>query len=351
MTPLPKRARQVLYAVVTEFIATGEPVGSRTLSKKYGFSLSPATIRNVLADLEDAGYLAQPHTSAGRMPTHAAFRLFVDALMRVQRLPDDDAGKISEWLEDLRPDADIPRETGKLLSGLSGAPALVLRPRAESRTLRKLRFIATRPGEMLAVAVFLDGTVENRFIPVEGNVSDAELERIHRMLEEVVEGRTLQALRDKVEEGRDQWRDELRSVHELGFKLMRSAAAGTPRAADVVIEGQTRLLEQAEFGNAVGLRELFLALEDREKLVALLDRALATDRVQVFLGEETSAAVGYPVSLVAARYQEHGEPGGAVGVIGPTRMDYPLVVPLVAAAAEAMSAAIARSREPREPEK
>src|SRR5687767_1826867 len=100
VSPLPKRARSVLYAVVTEFIETGEPVGSRTLTKKYGFSLSPATIRNVLADLEDAGYLLQPHTSAGRLPTHAAFRLFVDALMRVRSLPDGDATRINEWLED-----------------------------------------------------------------------------------------------------------------------------------------------------------------------------------------------------------------------------------------------------------
>ncbi|HEV8548608.1 MAG TPA: HrcA family transcriptional regulator, partial [Polyangiaceae bacterium] len=183
MNPLGKRARSVLYAVVTEFIASGEPVGSRLLSKKYGFSLSAATIRNVLADLEDAGFLAQPHTSAGRVPTELAFRLFVDALMQVQKLPEDDAGRISEWLEDLKPDADIPRETGKLLADLSGAPAVILRSRAETRTLLKLRFIATRPGEMLAVAVFLDGTVENRFIRVESPIADSDLDRLHGMLE------------------------------------------------------------------------------------------------------------------------------------------------------------------------
>jgi heat-inducible transcriptional repressor len=351
VSPLPKRARSVLYAVVTEFIETGEPVGSRTLTKKYGFSLSPATIRNVLADLEDAGYLVQPHTSAGRLPTHAAFRLFVDALMRVRSLPDGDATRISEWLEDLRPDADIPRETGKLLSGLSGAPAVVLRSRAESRTLSKVRFIATRPGEMLAVAVFHDGTVENRFLRVDAPISEPELDRIHRLLEDFAEGRTLHALRDAIYQRMSEQRDELHALHQLGHTLIRGVAEGVPRAADVVIEGQTLLLDQKSFGTASHLRELFLALEDRERLVGLLDRALASERVQVFLGEETSAAVGYPVSLVAARYQEGGEPGGAVGVIGPTRMDYPLVVPLVAAAAEAMSTAIARKQEARDPDK
>jgi heat-inducible transcriptional repressor len=277
--------------------------------------------------------------------------LFVDALMRVRTLPDGDATRINEWLEDLRPDADIPRETGKLLSGLSGAPAVVLRSRAESRTLRKVRFIATRPGEMLAVAVFHDGTVENRFLRVDAPISETELDRIHRLLEDFAEGRTLHALRDAIYQRMSEQRDELHALHQLGHNLIRGVAEGVPRAADIVIEGQTLLLDQKAFGAASHLRELFLALEDRERLVGLLDRALASDRVQVFLGEETSAAVGYPVSLVAARYQEGGEPGGAVGVIGPTRMDYPLVVPLVAAAAEAMSTAIARSQEARDPDK
>jgi heat-inducible transcriptional repressor len=348
VSPLPgKRARSVLYAVVTEFIATGEPVGSRTLSKKYGFSLSPATIRNVLADLEDSGYLIQPHTSAGRQPTDAAFRLFIDALMQVRRLPADDVGRITEWLEDLKPDADIPRETGKLLSDLSGAPAVVLRAPADSRVLLTVRFIATRPGELLAVAVFVDGTVENRFIKVELPITDEQIERLHEMMEEFAEGRTLAGLRDAIFQGMNGQRDELRALHELGHSLVRSAAEGAPRIAEVVIEGRTRLLDRPEFGSVERMRELLGALDDRERLVGLLDRAIGSDRVEVFLGAEGGSAEPYPVSVVAARFQERGEPGGAVGVIGPTRMDYPMVVPLVAAAAEAMTAAIARRDEPR----
>jgi heat-inducible transcriptional repressor len=350
VNPLSKRARSVLYAVVTEFIGSGEPVGSRTLSKKYGFSLSPATIRNVLADLEDAGYLAQPHTSAGRVPTESAFRLFIDALMRVRRLPEGDADRIHEWLADLRPDADIPRETGKLLSDLSGAPAVVLRSPTENRRLLKLRFIATRPGEVLAVVVFEDTTVENRFVRVDKPITDAELDRLHGLLEEAVPGHTLGEVREAVARGMSERRDELKALHELGHVLLTSTETGA-RPAEVVIEGQALLLDKPEFGNVERARELLLALEARERLVGLLDRTLASDRVQVFLGEETTSAVGYPVSVVATRYQERGGPAGAVGVIGPTRMDYPLVVPLVAAAAEAMSTALARSQEPREGKK
>ena len=150
--PLSKRARSVLYAIVTEFIATAEPVGSRTLTRKYGFSLSAATIRNELADLEDSGYLAQPHTSAGRVPTEAAYRIFVDALMQVREVSQVDAARIKERFADLTADSDILRETGKLLSDMSGAPAVLVRARTETRTLLTLRFIVTRPSRASARA-------------------------------------------------------------------------------------------------------------------------------------------------------------------------------------------------------
>lgn len=164
VNPLPKRARSVLYALVTEFIETGEPVGSRTLSKRSGFSLSPATIRNVLADLEDSGYLAQPHASAGRVPTAAAFRLFIDALMKQRPLPEDEVNRISEHVTELPRGPEFLKGTGRLLSDLSGAPAVLIRLRSDQRTLVKVRFIRTRPQEILAVLVCSDGTVENRFL-------------------------------------------------------------------------------------------------------------------------------------------------------------------------------------------
>lgn len=343
-TNLAKRGRSVLYAVVNEFIATGEPVGSRTLAKKYGFDLSAATIRNVLADLEDAGYLTQPHTSAGRVPTEKAFRLFIDALMRVRQLSAEEATKIAEWFEDLQPGADLLRETGRLLSDLTGAAAVLVRPRVETRTLMKVRFIPTRPGEILSVIVLSDGTVENRFLKLDTPLGESELVRLHNMLEEVIEGRTLGAVRDFFARAADEHRGELDALRELGLSLVSQAIEGADRRADILIEGQARLFEQG-FASTEHMGELLRALEDRERLVSLLDRILAAQRVQVFLGEETSDAVGYPVSLVAARYaEEEGRPGGAVGIIGPTRMDYATVVPLVGATADAMTAALARSR-------
>src|SRR4051794_1139778 len=157
MSELHYRARSILYAAVTEFISTGEPVGSRTLAKKYGLDLSPASIRNVLSDLEETGYLHQPHTSAGRIPTDKAFRLFIDTLMQVQPLSLEIKEHIAERFQALAPGADWTRESGRLLSELTGT-AVVIAPKSEMRALIQLRFIPTRPGEMLAVIVLADGT-------------------------------------------------------------------------------------------------------------------------------------------------------------------------------------------------
>jgi heat-inducible transcriptional repressor len=342
---LPKRARSVLYAAVTEYIGTGEPVASRTLTKKYGFELSAATIRNVLADLEESGYLVQPHTSAGRVPTEAAYRLFVDALMENRELSSEERADIDGWFSELPPGTDLLREAARRLSQLSGAPALVIRASGATRTLLKLRFIVTRPGELLAVIVFSDGTVENRFLTLAAPVSEVELERIHNMLEEAVSGRTLLDVREHFMRGVREQRDDLGALHAKGLSLVRAAAEGAARGLSIEIEGQARLLERPEFGNVESARELLKVLEDRERLLSLLDSALASDNVRVFLGEETAQAVGCPVSVVAASFKEEdGERAGALGVIGPTRMDFPFVVPRVSAGADAMSAALALAR-------
>jgi heat-inducible transcriptional repressor len=333
---------------VTEFIASGEPVASRTLTKKYGFDLSAATIRNVLADLEESGYLSQPHTSAGRVPTEAAYRLFVDALMEEQQLTGAERADINGWFSELPPGTDLLREAGRRLSHLSGAPALLVRASSATRTLLKLRFIATRPGELLAVIVFSDGTVENRFLRLAEPVSELELERIHNMLEEAVSGRTLVDVREHFIADLLQQHDELGLLQQKGISLLRAAAEGASRSLTIEIEGQARLLERPEFGDVESARELLRVLEDRQRLLALLDSALSSDNVRVFLGEEAAQAVGCPVSVVAAPFREEdGESVGALGIIGPARMDFPFVVPRVSAAAEAMSAALSKLQGPK----
>jgi heat-inducible transcriptional repressor len=341
---LSKRERAILSAVVTEFTATGEPVGSRTLAKKYGFELSPATIRNVLADLEEGGYLAQPHSSAGRIPTEAAFRLFIDALMRIRQISPDDATKITDWFGDLPPGADLFRGAGRLLSDMTGAAAVLVRAPLPEQTLSALRFMRTRPGELLCVIVLSDGSVENRFIRVDDGPSDSDLERLHNLLCEVVTGRTLSSVRDYFLTELAEQRDELHNLHRVGVSLLDRTLDLADRQPRVIVEGQSRLIERPEFDTTERLRDLVRVLDEHEQLVGLLNRIIDADHIQVLLGGELEQRVGVAVSLVAAPYQTDGRRGGAVGVIGPIAMDFPSVIPVVSATAEAMSAALSRSR-------
>ncbi len=318
-------------------MATGEPVGSRTLSKKYGLDLSPASIRNVLSDLEELGYLAQPHTSAGRVPTDRAFRLFIDALMHVRQLSREEHARIRDHLEAIEPGKDMMRETGKLLSELTGTAAVIMGPRADVSTLRHLRFMPLGNGEVLAVLVMTNGAVQNRFLSAQ--VAESELVRIHNLLDDVIDGRTLRELRDlfarRLASDRVQHDELRRRAFELGEKALSGLG---PSEDQLVIEGQSRLFDQPEFKGAEGLKHLMNALDAREQLIALLDATIAASGASVVVGQEAGGLGGGQLSIIGAAYTERGHRAGAVGVIGPTRMDYPKVVPLVAATAHAMSA-------------
>jgi heat-inducible transcriptional repressor len=342
MLELSARARQVLYHCVTEYVASGEPVGSRTLAKRSGLDLSPASIRNVLSDLEDMGYLHQPHTSAGRVPTARAFRLFIDTLMHVQTLSAEEEATIREKFSSLEPGQNILRETGKLLSELTGTAAVVLAPRAETLVLKQLRFLRTGQDEVLAVLVMTSGTVHNRFLHV--TVTEAELQRIHNLLDDVVEGRTLGDLRElfskRLQSDRIQHDELRRTAFELGGAAVEEAVGVE---TSLVIEGQERLFGKPEFDDAGHVRRLVTALDAREKLVKLLDLTMQTKGGHVVVGDETEDLAGGHLAIVGAPYTARGQATGTIGVIGPTRMDYPRVLPLVAATANAMSEFMERS--------
>jgi heat-inducible transcriptional repressor len=344
MPDLPLRTRKILFAVVTEFIASGGPVGSRTLARKYGLDLSAASIRNVLSDLEEDGYLKQPHTSAGRVPTDQALRLFIDTLMEVRVISPEEQRKMGARFAEIYARADDPlREAGRYLSELSGAAAVIAAPRRELRSLAQIRFIPTRPGQLLAVLVFSDGTVENRFVPVESPLSESELLRVHNLLADVIEGRTLGEVRDlfarRLAEDRVAFDALRRRAFELGSRAMPDLQSRDP----LVIEGQARLIDLPEYTDVARLKKVVLALEERADLVGLLDRTLAAGSVTVFVGSETGDLGGGELSLVVAPYADHGRVAGTVGVLGPTRMDYAKVMPLVDATATAMSEALTRN--------
>jgi heat-inducible transcriptional repressor len=342
MAELSPRGKQILYACITEFVATGEPVGSRTLSKR-GIELSPASIRNVLSDLEELGYLHQPHTSAGRIPTDKAFRLFIDAMMEVRQLTDAENAHLLHRFSEIEPGPNFLRETGRLLSELTGTAAVVVSPKNETMTLKHLRFIRTLPGEVLAVVVLTNGTVQNRFL--KADVREDDLQKIHNILDDVIDGRSLGDLREIFVRRLQSDRVQADDVKKQAFELGEAAVSGANenKSADVVIEGRSKLLGLPEFStDAAGLKDLVSALDEAEAIVRLLDATLDAGGTTVVVGREAGDLAGGQIAIVGASYRNQGRTVGSVGVIGPTRMDYPKMVPLVTATANAMSSFIER---------
>jgi heat-inducible transcriptional repressor len=298
---------------------------------------------STLKDLEDDGYLSQPHPSAGRIPTRLAYQLFIDALMRVGNLSKEDEGRIRELFRSGVDRGQLLQESGRLLSDLSGAPAVILRARSEARTVTKVRFIPTRAGELLSVVVLDDGSVENRFIAAEESIDRDRLERVHHLLDEVTSGRSLSDLRTHLSEMAEVERNEIGALGKLSEGLLESAITAAAQSKEVIIAGRSALFRGEP--DPERMKRLMVALEDREKLMQLLDQTLAERKVQVFLGSE-SEEEGSPLSVVAASYRSAPEaPAGAVGVLGPTRMNYPELVPLVGAMASAMTEALSDSDE------
>lgn len=340
MSELTDRSRRILHAVVTEFIESGEPVGSRTLNRKYEIEFSPATIRNVMADLEDAGYLYQPHTSAGRLPTEKAFRIYVDSLMTIAALSGDEEAEIHA-LDGLSPGMALLRESSRVLSRLAGTASLIVAPQLDRRRLREVHFVVPMSSErmLLAVLLFADGSVESRMVDIQQVPSDSDLERLHNLLAEEVQGKTLQQVREKLATRLSQERMMLDHLTQRAYELgILATSDGGQKEPVIVIEGQSRLISQPDFGDVQLLRDLVQTLDDREHLVVLLDRTIIARSVQVLVGNEAELGHG-SLSLITAPFNDGGSAVGTIGVLGPTRMNYARVVPLVEATASAVSEA------------
>jgi heat-inducible transcriptional repressor len=350
MAALTARSRKILFALVTEYISTGEPVGSRTMSRKYGLDLSPATIRNVLADLEEAGLLHQPHTSAGRVPTDRALRLFIEALTEFQEIPHATKLQMRDRLRVIFDESEVShddalRQAGRFLSELAGAAAVIAPSPADTKKLLQLRFIEIKADQLLAVLVFADGFVENRYLRHETPIAREDLERVHNLLNDVVEGRTLGDLRTLLARRLDDERSELDRLRRQAFDLAHQAVSDLTRSGDdVMIEGRARLMDLPEYTDADRLKRLVRALEDREHLVGMLDRTIEAGVVTVFIGNEAGELADADLSLVVAPFGAEDHSGGTVGVLGPTRMDYTRMLPLVDAAAAALTAAMRKGK-------
>jgi heat-inducible transcriptional repressor len=327
MQELTYRARKILYSVITEYISTGEPVGSRKLARRYGLNLSAASVRNVLADLEDAGFLSQPHSSAGRVPTDAGFRVFVDALVQMREVGADDRAAVMARMQGLTPGADLPREAARLLSSLTGTVSLVAPPRTSSETLTQLRFVPLGQNRVLAVLVTRGEKVQNRIVTLEEDVDPRELEHVHNYLNDIVSGRTLGEVRAALASQMETARGEYVRLSRAMVDAALDRDADEP--PEVVIEGQGLLFDRPEFQSAEKIRAFLRTFEEKERLLGLLDRTIQTGGIQVLIGAETKLENMEDVSLVSAAYRQPGGSAGTVGILGPTRMDYAKVVPLV----------------------
>lgn len=325
------RSAAVLREIVEQYVETGEPVGSRTLSRRLPMSLSPATIRNVMADLTDSGLLFAPHTSAGRLPTDQGLRLFVDGLLHFGELTEDERESITATLATAgRSLEDTLAEASTMLSGLSAAAGLVLAPKSEG-ALRHIEFVPLGSGRALVVLVAGDGHVENRVIEIPAGVPPSALQQASNYLNARLSGRPLLELRELVSHEMAANRTELDSLTAQVVEAGLATWTGEGRGGSLFVRGQARLLaDVTQIESLASIQALFERLEAQETMLRLLELAEQSDGVRIFIGADSGLFGTSGVSMVVAPARgDGGRIVGAIGVIGPTRINYGRIIPVV----------------------
>lgn len=335
---LEKRAQILLKTLVEHYISDGQPVGSRTLSKCSGLDLSPASIRNVMSDLEELGFITSPHTSAGRIPTHKGYRLFVDTLLTVQPLRDEEIRKLETRLSSPDPQ-ELISSAASVLSNLTQFAGLVMIPKRKGIAFRQLEFLPLSERRILLIIVTTDGNVQNRIIVADRNYSPSELTQAANFFNQNYSGQTFEEVHRKLH-------DELRQVQSDMTRLMTAALEASNKALqddqdDVVISGERNLLQVDDLStNVTSLRKLFDMFERRTTLLQLLDTSQKAEGVNIFIGGESGHVSLDECSMVTAPYEANGQVIGTLGVIGPTRMAYERVIPIVDITAKLLSNAL-----------
>lgn len=336
------RAKKILHAVVSEYLATGEAVGSHTVTRRYGLDVSAATVRTVMGDLEEAGLLRHAHTSGGRLPTERGLRYYVDMLLRVRSLTNGEKDEIRERVGTTSAGevVEVMQRTSRVLRELSHLAVVVQAPRPDSDVVQHLEFVQLREGQLLAVIAAASGQIQNKLVTTEAKISPPELDRINNYLNELVNGLTLDQARTRLLE---EIRSDRAQHDELMARALELASAAVPAdaAPEVLVEGQSNLLAgKADLERA---KLLLRTLEEKDLLVRLLERTVSAPGICVFIGAEANLADLTDVSVVAAPYGPEGRPLGTIGVVGPARMNYSRVIPLVDFTAEAIGEALGKS--------
>ncbi len=340
---LDARARRLLRALIAQYIRDGHPVGSRTLAKQSGLDVSPATIRNVLADLEEIGLVAAPHTSSGRIPTTQGYRVFVDSLLEMKPLADSELARLQAELSPSAGTQDLLNSVSGLLSAATHFVGLVTVPRREAFAFRHIDFVALDGRKVLVILVFTDNEVQNRVIETVRLHTPSELEQVANYLNAHYAGLSLEQIRQRLMTELDEARKAMNASMQATIDLAGTALdIGT--GEDVVLSGQTNLMGVQEMANLERLRELFEAFNRKRELLALMERCIHAHGVRLFIGEESGLSPLDQCSVVTAPYGADGRILGVLGVIGPTRMAYERVIPMVQAASQLLSRALNRDR-------
>ncbi|MFO7576841.1 MAG: heat-inducible transcriptional repressor HrcA [Pelovirga sp.] len=338
---LNERSQNILEAIVEDYIASAEPVGSRAITRRHDFNLSPASVRNVMADLEEMGLLCSPHTSAGRIPTDKGFKYYIDSLLQVRDLTGKEKQKLRKnyRFTGMRME-DIMQEVGRILSGLSKYAGLVMAPKFSSTVFRQIEFVRLSAGRLLVIYVSETGLVQNKVIKADPNLDQRQLEQISNYLNRELNGLTIQQVRAKLKQEMEEEATLFDQLRKRALSL--SCAALQDEVEDqLFVAGTSLMLEQPEFSSPEQMRRLIQTFESKKILIELLDRSQSAQGVQIFIGSESSHDL-QGCSLISANFSNKKGAIGALGVIGPIRMDYSQVIPIVDFTAQLVSRVLDR---------
>jgi heat-inducible transcriptional repressor len=350
---LDRREREVLRALVQDYIHTGEPVASGPLLARHELDASPATIRSVMSDLEALGFLEKPHTSSGRIPTERGYRLYVDTLLNLRAPSLADRDRITSLTADAPDVSRLLEGTADLLHSLSHHAGVVTTPRPRVDPVRQLDFVRLREDRVLAVFVSEAGIVTNKLVQLEFPVDASELERAAAYLNQRIAragqaATTLDTLRARILEDMRDDHSALQGLMQKALRLAEQAFSAPP--ADerdrVLVDGEASFLDAPEFADVGKARALLKAFAEKDRILRVLDRVLRSQEVQIFIGAESEFATVPDVSMVAAPYGVSGRVLGTLAVVGPTRMNYARVIPLVDLTARELSRALAQRSDP-----
>ena len=337
---LDKRAQILLKTLIERYIAEGQPIGSRSLSKYSGLELSPATIRNVMADLEEMGLISSPHTSAGRVPTPLGYRFFVDSLLVIKPLESQAVQKIEGELHPDNPQR-MMQTASQVLSHLTQFAGVVMTPRRRSMTFRHIEFLRLSEKRVLLIVVTPDGDVQNRILFTEREFKPSELIEAANYINQHYSGQSFEDVRSKLQTELSELRRDM--VHLLTTAVEAGNRAVAEGSEQYVISGERNLLSLQDLSQDMNrLRQLFELFERKTSLLQILDVSLRGQGVQIFIGGESGFAAPDDVSVVTSPYKVDGEVVGTVGVIGPTRMAYDRVIPIVDVTAKLLSSALSQ---------